>query len=159
MKQKNLLRIIVIISIIYFIWLFIDALNEVMNGTKLLLSLKTWSIIGVVIYIVFLVVEIILYFATPQEKIKEIKLVSPALKKIVCSNCKTTFTISDDGIRPVYYACPNCGKEGVIKGKKIEGISKLITCSNCDKIFEIIDTGDRPLTYECPSCHFRGDVS
>lgn len=159
MKQKNTLRIIVIISIIYFIWLFIDALYEVMNGTKLLLSLKTWSIIGVVIYIIFLVMEILMYLASSEEKIKEVKLVSPALKKIVCSNCKTTFTISDEGIRPIYYVCPNCGKEGVIKGKKIEGISKLITCSNCDKIFEIIDTGERPLTYECPSCHFRGDVS
>ncbi|RLF47209.1 MAG: hypothetical protein DRN29_03110 [Thermoplasmata archaeon] len=158
MNQKNLLKIVVIASILYFIWLFIVALNETMNGSKILLSLKTWSLIGVVVYVFFLFIEIMVYITTPKKETKEIKLVSEVIKKIVCNSCHTTFTITDTGVRPMKYVCPNCGKEGVLRGKKVKGIVKTITCSSCGDKFEIIDTGERPLTYQCPSCHYEGVV-
>ena len=158
MNQKNLLKIVVIASILYFIWLFIVALNETMNGSKILLSLKTWSLIGVVVYVFFLFIEIMVYITTPKKETKEIKLVSEVIEKIVCNSCHTTFTITDTGVRPMKYVCPNCGKEGVLRGKKVKGIVKTITCSSCGDKFEIIDTGERPLTYQCPSCHYEGVV-
>ncbi|KAA0001774.1 MAG: hypothetical protein FE048_04925 [Thermoplasmata archaeon] len=158
MSHKNLLKIIVIASIIYFIWLFIVALNETMYGEKILISLKMWSIIGVLLYILFLIIEILLYITTPKKEAREIKIVSEVIKKVVCSHCHATFTISDTGVRPLKYTCPNCGKEGVLRGKRVKGIVKSITCSNCGNVFDVFDTGEKPLSYECPACHYQGVV-
>jgi len=158
MKQKNLLKTIVIISIIYFIWLFIVALNETMYGGKILFSLKMWSVIGILLYILFLIIEILLYVTMPKKERREIKLISEVIKKVVCSNCHATFTISDTGVRPLKYTCPVCGKEGVLRGKRVKGAVKSITCSNCGNVFDVFDTGEKPLSYECPSCHYQGVV-
>ncbi len=158
MKQKDALKIIVLFAILYFIWLFVVALNEVMNGGTLLLELKMWAIIGVVLYALFLLVEVVMYLTVPKEESREIKLVSEAITRVMCSNCKTTFTISDTGVRPMPYTCPNCGKEGALKGKKVEGSKMNVTCPECSASFEIMDTGERPLTYECPYCHHHGVV-
>ncbi len=158
MSQKNLLKLIIIISITYFIWLAIVTINEIKFGYNLLLSLKSWSIIGMAIYILFLILEIIIYISTPKKEIKEIKIVSEALKKVFCSNCKTTFTISDTGVRPLRYTCPNCGMEGVLKGRTTEGRRLKVICQNCNNEFEIFDTGEKPLIYECPNCHSKGEI-
>ena len=158
MNQKNLLKVIVIVSIIYFIWLFIVAMQEAMKGGVILFSLKIWSIVGIILYIFFLLVELLVYISTPKAEGKEIKIVSEVIKKVVCSQCHTTFTITDTGVRPLRYTCPNCGKEGVLRGKRVKGVAKRITCDNCGNEFDILDTGEKPLTYVCPSCHYEGVV-
>lgn len=158
MKRKIILNLIVLFAILYFIWLFIVALVETMNSTIILIELKIWALIGVIIYIFFLMLELALYFTSPIKEEKEYKLISDTITRVMCSNCKTTFTISDNGIRPMAYICPNCNREGALKGNTTEGFQIVITCSRCETDFEIFDTGDRPLSYECPSCHFEGVV-
>lgn len=158
MKRKTILNVIVILAILYFFWLFIVALAETMNGTTLLLELKLWAIIGVIIYILFLAVELILYFTAPIKEGTKYQPISETATRVMCSNCKTTFTISDTGVRPMAYTCSNCNKKGTLKGNTIECSQVFITCSRCDTDFDIIDTGNRPLSYECPSCHFEGVV-
>ena len=158
MNQKKILNLIVLLAILYFLWLFIVALNEIIRETTLLLDLKMWAIIGVVVYAIFLIIEILLYLTRTKEESREIKLVSDVETKVMCSYCKTTFMISDSGIRPIGYTCPHCGKDGALKGKKIEGTKFVISCSQCHDAFEIVDTEERPLKYECPHCHHQGDV-
>ena len=158
MKQNNLLKAIVILAVIYFLWLFIVAIKDVMGGDGILLTLKTWSIIGAAFYIILLVVEILVYALTPQEEAEEIKVVAEAIKQVTCSNCKTIFNITDTGVRPLKYTCPNCGMEGVLRGKKVEGIKRTITCDSCQNNFEVIDTGEKPLRYVCPVCHYEGAI-
>jgi Zn finger protein HypA/HybF involved in hydrogenase expression len=159
MKQKGVLNVIVLSAIVYFIWLFIVALNEVLNGTKLLVELRLWALIGVVVYAVFLVLEIIMYvMAGPSEPEREYKLVEEVPARVVCSNCKTVFTIMDPGTRPLAYTCPHCGEDGALRGKKIEGIATVLTCRECDLTFEIMDTGERPIEFICPHCQCEGVV-
>ena len=158
MNQKKMLNLIVLIAILYFIWLFSMALNEIVRETTFLFELKLWAVIGVVLYAIFLIIEIFLYLTKSQDKPREIKLISDIETKVMCSYCKTTFTIADSGIRPIGYTCPNCGKDGALKGKKIEGAKATVNCSQCNNTFEIIDSGERPLQYECPHCHHQGDV-
>ncbi|HHF56165.1 MAG TPA: hypothetical protein ENL42_04535 [Thermoplasmatales archaeon] len=158
MNQKNLLKVIVIVSIIYFIWLFIVAMQQARGGGEILFPLKIWAIAGIILYIFFLLVELIVYATTPKTEGKEIKIVSEVIKKVMCSQCHTTFTISDTGVRPLKYTCPNCGKEGVLRGKRVKGVARHITCSNCGNEFDVLDTGEKPLTYVCPSCHHEGVV-
>lgn len=155
MERDTLAKIIVVVSIVYFIWLIFVASNEMYFKINLLLSLKIWSIIGIVVYALFFIIEIIIYKGKPKKGAREIKIVSEALKKVACNNCNTTFTISDTGVRPLKYTCPNCGKEGVLKGRAIKGRIKEIVCSNCKNRFEIFDSGQRPLSYMCPNCHFE----
>ena len=155
--NKNLLKIIVIVSLVYLAWLILVAFYEI-KGVEILLSLKYWSIIGIILYASFLFIEFLIYM-TPPAKREEIKIVSEALKKVMCSDCKTIFLISDTGVRPLRYTCPNCGKEGVLRGKTVEGKARKIVCENCNVEFEIFDTGERPLSYSCPNCHFEGVVS
>lgn len=156
MNKKLASKIIVLVSFIYFIWLVITAVVEVFYNSKIFLSLKEWSIVGIILYILLLLVEVVIYISTPEKKEKETKIVSEVIKKVVCSHCKTKFTVSDTGVRPLYYTCPNCGKEGALKGRVVEGESRFIVCSNCESEIEIFDTGERPLHYECPSCHVEG---
>ncbi len=158
MKPNNLLKAIVILAVIYFLWLFIVAIKDVMGGDGILLTLKTWSIIGIAFYILLLIVEIMVYAFTPREEAEEIKVVTEAIKQVTCSNCKTVFNITDTGVRPLKYTCPNCGMEGVLRGKKVEGIKRTITCESCQNNFEIIDTGEKPLKYVCPVCHYEGEI-
>ena len=159
MNKKSVSKAVVIVSFIYFIWLIVASAAEVFGGIKIFFSLKEWSIIGIFIYIVLLLIEVYVYFTIPEKKTKEMKIVSEVMKKVVCSECKTKFTISDTGVRPLPYTCPNCGKEGTLRGKVIEGKSRFVTCSNCQNEFEIFDTEERPLYYECPQCHFKGAIS
>ena len=100
-----------------------------------------------------------MYITAPREEEEEIKIVSEAIKKIVCSNCKTVFTIRDTGVRPLKYKCPNCGMEGVLRGKSVKGKRISVQCDKCGNEFEIFDTGERPLIYRCPVCHYQGEVS
>ncbi len=158
MDKKNVSMAIMIISLLYFIWLVVVAANETMLHANMYLSLKEWSIIGIAIYIIFLAIEGAIYLSEPKEEEREIKLISPAIKKIVCSNCKTVFTIKDTGVRPLKYTCPNCGMEGVIRGKNVKGKTRIIECEECGERFEIFDTGERPLHYECPFCHHKGVI-
>jgi predicted RNA-binding Zn-ribbon protein involved in translation (DUF1610 family) len=156
--------VIAFISLLYFIWLMVVLLKErgyVLAGTDLFLSLKEWAIIGIILYAIFLVMEIFYYLSTPKEEkeVGGIKLVSSVTKKVVCSNCNTVFTITDTGVRPLRYTCPNCGEPGVLRGKTAEGVRKSITCDECEHTFEVYDTGERPLKYECPKCHFEGIIS
>jgi len=156
--NKNLLKAIVIVALLYLIWLVVAAYFE-MEGNKILLSLKYWSLIGVILYVIFLILEIIVYLKSSKKEREEIKIISEALKKVMCSDCKTVFLVSDTGVRPLRYTCPNCGKEGVLRGKTVEGKARKIVCENCNVEFEIFDTGERPLSYSCPNCHFEGVVS
>ena len=158
MNQKKMLNLIVLLAIIYFLWLFAVALNEIIRETTLLLDLKMWAIIGIVLYAVFVIIEVFLYLTQEKGGTREIKLVSDVETKVMCSYCKTTFLISDSGIRPIGYTCPNCGKDGALKGKKIEGSKSTINCSQCNHVFEIVDAGERPYQYECPHCHHQGAV-
>ncbi|MHB8604505.1 MAG: FmdB family zinc ribbon protein [Thermoplasmatota archaeon] len=32
-----------------------------------------------------------------------------------CSNCRETFTVLDDGTRPLHHTCPHCGRAGVLR--------------------------------------------
>jgi len=155
---------ITLISLLYFAWLMVVVLKErgyILAGTNLFLSLKEWAIIGIILYAIFLVVEIFYYLSSSKEKkeVEGIKLVSAVTKKIVCSNCNTVFNITDTGVRPLRYTCPNCGEVGVLRGKTAEGIRRSIICDECKNTFEVYDTGERPLKYECPSCHFEGTIS
>ncbi len=159
MDRKILLKAIFVISLLYFIWLIVAAANESFWNYNLYLSFKTWSIIGIIVYAAFIVIEVLLYVTAPKEEEEEIKIVSEAIKKIVCSNCKTVFTIRDTGVRPLKYKCPNCGMEGVLRGKNIKGKRLAIECDKCGSDFEIFDTGERPLKYKCPTCHYEGVLS
>ena len=159
MDKKTILKIIMVISLLYFIWLILASTNEVFFKYNIYLSLKSWSLIGITIYSFFIAIESIIYISQPKEEEEEIKIVSEAIKKIVCSNCKTLFTIKDTGVRPLKYKCPNCGMEGVLRGKSIKGKSIKISCDKCGNEFEIFDTGERPLNYECPVCHNKGVVT
>ncbi len=155
--------VITFISLIYFMWLMVVVLKEkgyILSGTNLFLSLVEWAIVGTIIYAVFLIIEIFYYLSIPREKkmAEGIKLFSAVTKRVVCSSCNIVFTITDTGVRPLRYTCPNCGGEGVLRGKTAEGERKEIKCEKCENSFEIYDTGERPLKYECPSCHFEGTV-
>lgn len=155
--------VITFISLLYFLWLMVVVLKErgyILSGMNLRLSLKEWAIVGIILYAIFLIIEIFYYISIPKEEkgADGIKLVSTATKKIVCGNCNTVFTITDTGVRPLRYTCPNCGEEGVLRGKIAEGTMKKIRCERCDSPFDIYDTGVRPLKYECPSCHFEGVI-
>ena len=158
MEKKIISKTMFMASLLYFIWLIIAAVNESSLKYNMYLSLKTWSIIGIVLYLVFIAIEIIFYLSQPHEE-KEVKIVTEAIKKVVCSNCKTTFTIKDTGVRPLKYTCPNCGMEGVLRGKNIKGKKINILCEKCHNEFEVFDTGERPLAYECPVCHYKGVLS
>jgi len=155
--------VIAFVSLLYFLWLMVVVLKDrgyILSDTNIFLSLKEWAIIGTVLYAIFLIVEIFYYLSAPGEEggAEGIKLVSAVSKKIVCSNCNTVFTITDTGVRPLRYTCPNCGMEGALRGKTAEGVRKRIKCGECENTFEIYDTGDRPLKYECPKCHFEGEI-
>ncbi len=158
MNKKNLLKLIIVLAIIYFIWLSIVILNEIKFNYNLILPLKIWSIIGIFLYAIFLLSEILIYLTLPKKEIEEIKIVSEALKKVFCNNCKTVFNISDTGVRPLKYECPNCGMEGVLRGKVAEGKILKVLCKNCGNEFEIFDVGEKPLIYECPNCHVKGEI-
>ncbi len=158
MKKIGLLKTVVILAVIYFLWLFIVAVNDAMGGNGILLRLKTWSFIGIALYAILLIVEIMIYFLYPGEEKEEIKVVAEAIKQVTCSNCKTVFKISDTGVRPLKYTCPNCGMEGVLRGKRVEGVKKIITCESCQNSFEVIDTGEKPFKYVCPVCHYEGAI-
>ncbi|MEA2054069.1 MAG: hypothetical protein U9O96_02970 [Candidatus Thermoplasmatota archaeon] len=156
--------VITFISLIYFMWLMVVVLKErgyILPNADLFLSLREWAIIGIILYAVFLIIEIFYYLSTPkkEEGAEGIKLVSAVIKKVFCNNCNTVFSITDTGVRPLRYTCPNCGGEGALRGKIAEGIRKNIKCGRCENLFEIYDTGERPLKYECPECHFEGAVS
>ena len=159
MDRKTLLKAIFVISLLYFIWLIMAVANETFWSYNLYLSFKTWSIIGIIAYAAFIIIEVLLYITSPKEEEEEIKIVSEAIKKIVCSNCKTVFTIRDTGVRPLKYKCPNCGMEGVLRGKSVKGKRLAIECDKCGNEFEIFDTGERPLKYKCPVCHYQGVLS
>ncbi|MCD6572786.1 MAG: hypothetical protein J7K95_01660 [Thermoplasmata archaeon] len=159
MDRKTLLKAIFVISLLYFIWLIMAVANETFWSYNLYLSFKTWSIIGIIAYAAFIIIEVLLYITAPKEEEEEIKIVSEAIKKIVCSNCKTVFTIRDTGVRPLKYKCPNCGMEGVLRGKSVKGKRLAIECDKCGNEFEIFDTGERPLKYKCPVCHYQGVLS
>ena len=158
MKKIGILKAIVILAVVYFLWLFIVAVNDALGGSDIVVDLKTWSFIGIALYAVMLATELMVYVLYPEEEKDEIKVVSEAIKQVTCSNCNTVFKISDTGVRPLRYTCPNCGMEGVLRGKKVEGIKKVITCESCHNNFEIIDTGVRPLKYVCPVCHYEGAI-
>ncbi|MCD6474143.1 MAG: hypothetical protein J7K47_04475 [Thermoplasmata archaeon] len=159
MDRKTTIRVIFVVSLLYFIWLILVAANDSFWSYDLYLSFKGWSIIGSVIYAAFIIIEVLLYITAPREEEEEIKIVSEAIKKIVCSNCKTVFTIRDTGVRPLKYKCPNCGMEGVLRGKSVKGKRISVQCDKCGNEFEIFDTGERPLIYRCPVCHYQGEVS
>ena len=159
MDRKTLLKAIFVISLLYFIWLIMAVANETFWSYNLYLSFKTWSIIGMIAYAAFIIIEVLLYITAPKEEEEEIKIVSEAIKKIVCSNCKTVFTIRDTGVRPLKYKCPNCGMEGVLREKSVKGKRLAIECNKCGNEFEIFDTGERPLKYKCPVCHYQGVLS
>jgi Zn finger protein HypA/HybF involved in hydrogenase expression len=158
MKSKTSLKVIIVIAVLYLIWLFVVAANDVIRDSEIVLSLRMWSVIGVLIYALFLVLEIVLYLMSSRKAFKEIKLVSETINKVVCSHCHSMFTISDPGNRPIPYVCPHCERSGVLKGRKTGGTTTHITCNQCSTAFEILDAEDHPLTYECPSCHHYGVV-
>jgi len=155
--------VLAFVSLLYFLWLMVAVLKDrgyILSGTDIFLSLKEWAIIGIILYAVFLIAEIFYYLSTQKEEkgAEGIKLVSAVTKRVVCSNCNTVFTITDTGVRPLRYTCPNCGMEGALRGKTAEGIRRHIKCEGCENEFEIYDTGERPLKYECPKCHFEGTI-
>jgi len=158
MGKKIVLKVIFVASLLYFIWLIMAAVNESFLKYNMYFSIKTWSIIGIALYLIFILIEAIFYLSQPHEE-KEVKIVTEAIKKVVCSNCKTTFTIKDTGVRPLKYTCPNCGMEGVLRGKNLKGKKMNVLCEKCHNEFEIFDTGERPLAYECPVCHYKGVLS
>ena len=158
MKKIGMLKAVVILAVIYFLWLFIVAVNDALGGGGILVDLKTWSLIGIALYAILLIVELMVYFLIPGEEKEEIKVVSEVIKQVTCSNCNTVFKISDTGVRPLKYTCPNCGMEGVLRGKKVEGVKKIITCESCSNSFEVLDSGERPLKYICPICHYEGEI-
>ena len=159
MDRKTASKIIFVISLIYFLWLIVAAANNVFWKYNLYLSFKDWSIVGASLYIFFIIIEVLIYATIPQKKEEEIKIVSEAIRKVVCSNCHTVFTIRDTGVRPLKYKCPNCGMEGVLRGKSEKGKTIEVECEKCGNKFEVFDTGERPLKYKCPVCHYEGVLS
>ena len=156
--------VIAFVSLLYFLWLMVVVLKDrgyILSNTETFLSLREWAIIGILLYAIFLIVEVFYYLSASRGEAagaEGIKLVSAVTKKIVCSNCNTVFTITDTGVRPLRYTCPNCGMEGALRGKTAEGVRRNIKCGECGNTFEIYDTGERPLKYECPKCHFEGQI-
>ena len=156
--------VITFISLLYFLWLVVVVLQDqgyLLEGTDLVLSLRDWAIVGIILYAVFVMVLVYYYLTTgtPEKRTEGIKLVSAVTTRVVCDNCHTVFTISDTGVRPLRYSCPNCGEQGALRRKTIQGRRKNIACHHCENYFEVYDTGERPLSYECPHCHFEGALS
>jgi len=163
-EKKRVAAVLTFIAFIYFLWIIVVALKEngyIFSTTNFFLSLREWAIIGILLYLIFVIIEVYYYLSAPKEekKIEGIKLVSTVKKKVMCNNCKTVFTIADTGKRPLRYSCPNCGEEGVLRGTTAEGIRKMVACENCKNIFEIYDTGERPFSYRCPKCHYESSLS
>jgi len=158
MDRERLLKTIFIISLIYFLWIATITGVRYFFHRNIYLSFPTWCIGGTVLYAAIIIFEILIYF-TSQEKEEEIKIVSEAITKVVCGNCNTIFTIKDTGVRPLKYKCPNCGFEGVLRGKSARGKILQVECDKCGNKFEIFDTGIRPLKYKCPVCHYEGVLS
>jgi len=163
-EKKRVAAVLTFIALLYFLWIIIVVLKE--NGyifatTNFLLSLREWAIIGILLYLIFVIIEVYYYLSFPKEekKVEGIKLVSTVTKKVMCNNCKTVFTIADTGKRPLRYTCPNCGGEGALRGTVAEGIRKMVACEKCKNIFEIYDTGERPFAYKCPECHYENSLS
>jgi predicted RNA-binding Zn-ribbon protein involved in translation (DUF1610 family) len=153
--------VIALLSLLYFIWLVIVILRDqgfLLENTDFVLTLQEWAIMGIILYTIFIIVLVYYYLTlAPKEEMSPgIKLVSAVTTRAVCDNCHTVIAVSDTGIRPLQYYCPNCGKQGALRCKTAQGIRKIITCERCEKDFEVYDTGERPLTYECSNCHFEG---
>ena len=153
--------VITLLSLLYFIWLVIVILQDqglLLESTDLVLTLQEWAILGIILYTIFVIVLVYYYLTlAPKEEVSGgIKLVSAVTTNAVCDNCHTVIAVSDTGIRPLRYECPNCGKQGTLRCKTAQGIRKRVTCERCRENFEVYDTGERPLTYECCHCHFEG---
>lgn len=85
---------------------------------------------------------------------KEPRTVAP----VICPSCKKTFDIIDDGKRPLRTKCAHCGKEGVIKGNKVEADTKGgigIRCPSCKALFQVPPDDKEAV---CPSCGAVGTV-
>lgn len=162
--KKRAAAILTFLALLYFLWIIVVILKEneyILATTDLFLSLREWAIIGILLYLIFVIIEVYYYLSFPkkEKKVEGIKLVSTVTKKVMCNNCNTVVAISDTGKRPLHYTCPSCGGEGVLRGTTAEGIRKMVACGNCKNIFELHDTGERPFIYRCPKCHYEDSLS
>lgn len=161
--KKRAAALLTFLAILYFIWILLVILKEneyIFTTTSFFLPLREWAIIGILLYLIFVIIEIYYYLSSPKEgkKVEGIKLVSTVTKKVMCNNCNTVVSISDTGKRPLRYTCPSCDGEGVLRGTTAEGVRRMIACENCQHIFEIHDTGERPFVYQCPQCHYEASL-
>lgn len=152
-KKKIVGYVIITISILYFLWLLAIILSDLGYFFLLDTSLERWIFVGIALYSIFTII-MISFLYTPKEEEE-----SFSTTQVGCSKCKTIFKIKGTGERPLAYSCPNCGREGSLKGRIATAKRSNITCDNCGEKFDIWDEGTRPLNFECPRCHLERIIS
>ncbi len=160
---KKVGLLLTIIAALYFIWIIGVALHEggfLLKDTDFFLSLWEWAAIGIVLYLLFILVLLLFFFLRPKHELhkEEFTLAKGRKNWVVCSYCKTPFSIPDTGKRPLEITCPHCYKQGILTGKKMTGRRKNVSCANCGNSFEFFDDGTGPLECECPECHHQESI-
>lgn len=131
----------------------------------LAIPLIVWNVVGVILFIAFLVVEIMMVFFS--ELLFEVRGLSPDQTgthlNVRCRDCGVVHWVEDTGERPMSHFCPNCGKQGQWggpdRGNKdfiYTQVEVKIGCTNCHTTFLVPEPLVRPLWAQCPSCEKVG---
>lgn len=136
-----------------------------LDGVFLAVPLIVWNAIGIVGFVVFLVLEILMIFFS--DRLFQVRGLAPdhtgTHLNVRCRSCGVVHWIEDTGERPISHFCPHCGSQGEWggpgRGDKdfiYTQVEVKIGCTNCHTTFVIPEPLVRPLWAQCPTCEKVG---